>query len=138
MTRPPAGPALVTVAVTEREVVVARGHQRTSWLIREGNGWRPASDAPSASVTLLEPAPGTVWERTIDLALAPGTLLMRVDSRPAPPRRRDPLEHLRREERLAPRMVRRQVFAVDRRGALVPEASAGTPAVTGAKGAPRR
>ncbi len=114
------------MAVTEREVVVARGHERTTWLIREGSGWRPASGSPGASVTVLEPAPGTVWERVIDLALAPGSRLMRVDSRPAPLRRRDPLEHLQREARLAPRWVRRLVFVVDRRGALVPEASAET------------
>jgi len=122
------GETLVTVEVTEQEVVVARGHQRTSWLVRDGRRWRPASGAPTATVTLRDPPPGTVWERTIELRVAPGTLLLRHDSRPAPARRCDPLEHLQRETRLAARIVQRRIYLVDRRGALVPHEADGSPA----------
>lgn len=132
------GTTRVTVEVTERETVVARGHQRTSWLVRDGRRWGPVGSAPGASVTLHDPPPGTVWERSIELRVAPGTLLMRLESRPAPARRRDPLEHLQRETRLPPRVVQRRIFAVDRRGALVPQATEGTPADPGRNGAPSR
>ncbi len=138
MTAASSGETLVTVEVTERETVVARGHQRTSWLVRDGRRWSPAGGAPGASVTLRDAPPGTVWERSIELRVAPGTLLLRLESRPAPARRRDPLEHLQREARLPPLVVQRRIFAVDRRGALVAQATDGTPAGTGHNEVPSR
>lgn len=123
--------AWVTVVVTEHEVVVPRGHQRVTWFVREGNAWLPTERLENAIVTLKESPPGTVWERTIDLRVLPGTELMRLESRPGPPRRQDPLDYLRQEVRLAPREVRRLYFLVDPRGNLAIRPAAGAPSPRG-------
>jgi hypothetical protein len=66
-----------------------------------------------------ESGPGTVWEQLVVLALPAGTQVMRVDSRPGPAARKDPLAYLRSGAKLPPRKTQRTYFRVDDSGRLV-------------------
>ena len=115
------------VELFESETILERGHRTLLWLVRRNDEWTSATEWPGAVVESLAPGPGTVWERRIEIRLPRGTVLQRVESRPAPVRRRDPLDYLAREARRAARRVKRSRFRVGRDGDLVPERPRGSP-----------
>lgn len=98
--------------------MVERGHARVVWFVRQGDSWLAAAQHPDAEVEELDAGPGTVWERRVELRLARGARLMRVESRPAPDASRDAMDYLTRAPRLAERRVLRQYYQVGPRGAL--------------------
>jgi hypothetical protein len=106
------------VDLVDGEHVVARGAARTTWFVRQGEGWVRAADWAGAEVERRSSGPGTVWERAIRLSLPAGTELLRVETRPLPPPPRDPLSYLQSEIRTTPRATRRTVFRVLRGGRL--------------------
>lgn len=107
---------LVELVDTER--VVPRGALRTTWFVRQGEGWTKAADWAGAELERRNSGPGTVWERAIRLSLPAGTEVMRVETRPRPEEPKDPLSYLERDTRAAPRATRRTVFRVERGGRL--------------------
>jgi hypothetical protein len=115
---PPASP-LTRLELTDGETVVARGTRAISWFVRKGQGWINARGWPEVKVESLDAGPGTVWECRLELEVPLGTLLMRVESHPAPLERTDPMGYLERETRRARRRVVRTFFKVGRRGALL-------------------
>ena len=114
---------LESIELTDGEFVVNRGTRVISWWVKKADGWLNARGWPDAEIEQLESGPGTVWECRIRLALARGTLLMRVESRPTRAARKDPLEYLARETRRARREVKRTYFRVGRCGELLAERS---------------
>jgi len=104
--------------LTETETVVERGHRRVVWFIQDGNRWSPAAKWPGVSIADEQPGPGTIWVRHLEVRLAVGQLLLRVESRPAARRTREVLDFLRRETRLAERDTKRTRYRVARRGEL--------------------
>ena len=117
--------SLESIELDDGEVVVARGTRAISWWVRKGDGWINARGWPGAKVEQLPPGPGTVWQCRLELELPLGTVLMRVESRPVPLARKDPLDYLERETRRARRKVTRTYFKVGSRGALLPERERG-------------
>ncbi|MEB2310402.1 MAG: hypothetical protein OZ921_01285 [Sorangiineae bacterium] len=107
------------VELTSSESVGERGTTRLTWRVRVGDGWVGAADYPGVTIERLAAGPGTIWEIRLVLELPTGTLLMRVDSRPGEPQRGDVLDFLARAPRLPPRRVRRTLYRVGPRGALV-------------------
>ena len=114
---------LESIELTDGEFVVKRGTRAISGWVRKSDGWINARESPGAKVEQLDAGPGTVWQCRLDLELPRGTLLMRVESRPVPAARKDPLEYLERETRRARRTVIRTYFKVGRRGELLAERS---------------
>jgi hypothetical protein len=112
------------IELTDAESVTDRGTLRVSWLVRHNDGWVRAADYPGATQERLQAGPGTVWESRIELELAEGTLLARVESRPGARTRKDPLEYLRRETRAPARDVQRLLYRVGASGALRRESRA--------------
>jgi hypothetical protein len=106
------------VEVRSLERVVEHGHAKVAWLVRQHDAWVAAGEVAGAEVQQLDPGPGTVWEVQTTLRLPKGTLLMRVESRPAAAIARDPLEYLARETRQAARRVQRTYHRVGHRGVL--------------------
>jgi hypothetical protein len=111
-------PPVVGVELLEEETVVDRGTRRVTWFVKRADVWEHASRWPAVASAELDAGPGTVWRRQLVLQLPTQTELMRVETRPAPPRRRDAFEYLRAEVRNAPRQVRRTYYRVAPRGAL--------------------
>ena len=107
------------VELIDAEVIVPRGRRITTWFVRHNDGWLRAAAHPNATVDTLAPGPGTVFEHRIELALAQGTRLRRVESSPASEARRDPLAHLAYARRSPRRTTRRTEFSVGPRGELV-------------------
>ena len=108
----------VTIELTEGEYVAARGKRELTWLIRLNDAWVHVSKWPGAEVERGELKSGMVWENRTRLLVAPGALLTRVESRPAPYVQRDALDYLRRGGSAA-RQVLRQEFRVGARGQLL-------------------
>jgi hypothetical protein len=91
---PKAGP-LETIELVDEEHVVPRGSAETIWFVDLGARWVAAAQTPGARVFSVDPGPGTVWERRVELQLPRGTRLLRVRSSPNF-LTRTPLEHLER------------------------------------------
>ena len=80
--KPPAETKLETVELHEDEHIVPRGSARSTWHVKVKDAWVRAPDVPGARVTQLDPAPGSVWRRRIELELAAGTALLLTESSP--------------------------------------------------------
>jgi hypothetical protein len=104
----PTSTDLVHVEVVDEEQIVPHGSAGTTWWVRVHDAWSAAAALPGASVTSLDPGPGTVWRRQIELNLPRGTRLLRVESAPLV-ERRTPLEYLARKPTAA-RKVRKTEF----------------------------
>lgn len=113
---------LEQVELFESEIVAGRGRQQTHYLVRFNDGWVSAREHPGAKVESLDTAPGTVWERRIELELPRGTRLVRVVSSPLSEPRREPLDYLKGRPEKPRRRVRRTELSVGARGALRPVA----------------
>lgn len=113
---------MVRVELESRESIAERGTVKVAWLARSGDAWVRAGELSGAVVEQLEPGAGTIWRVRIEIELAPGSRLMRVESRPALPERLGALDYLAREVRQPRRRVRRTTFRVGRRGELEREA----------------
>jgi hypothetical protein len=100
----------------EDEHIVPHGSAETTWWVRVNESW--AAAATLGEVTSLDPGPGTVWRRRVELRLAGGTRLLRVESRPLI-QHKTPLEFLARQPTTA-RKLRRVEFVVGRGGEPVP------------------
>ena len=109
----------VRVELVESEHVVPYGEARVTWLVQKADGWVRATEWPSAVLEDRDAGPGTVWERAVIVELPPGTLLERVESRPRPLPRKDPLSYFDRQG-ARPRATRRTRYRVDVGGRLVP------------------
>jgi hypothetical protein len=112
---------LLRLELTDGEIVVPRGTRAVSWWVKKGEGWINARGWPETKVESLDAGPGTVWESRLELEVPLGTLLMRVETNPAPLERTDPFGYLERETRRARRRVVRTYFKVGRRGQLLRE-----------------
>jgi hypothetical protein len=113
-----APPRQVLIELTEGEYVTARGTRELTWLVRLNDGWIHVSQWPGAEVERCQARSGVVWENLTRLPVSPGLRLIRVESRPAPYQRRDPLDYLRRSPQAARRTLR-QEFRVGSRGELL-------------------
>jgi hypothetical protein len=117
----PGGERKVSIELTEGEYVVERGKRELTWLIRIADAWVHISKWPGAEIQRCELRSGMVWENRTHLLVAPGTRLIRVESRPAPYVKRDALSYLERPA-AAKRRVSRQQFRVGARGNLLKSA----------------
>lgn len=119
----PPGVTEVTVAtelveVVEDERVAPHGQAHVWWFVQKADDYVKAGEWPGAVSERRDAGPGTVWERVIRFSVPRGTELMRVETRPRPAVRRDPLAYLEREQKGAPTVTRRSYFVVSRGGRL--------------------
>lgn len=108
----------VRVELESSESIAERGTRKVAWLVRVADAWVRAGELSGATVEQLEPRAGTIWCSRIEILLAPGTRLMRVESRPAPLERKSALDYLAQEIRQPRRRVQRTLYRVGRRGEL--------------------
>lgn len=116
MSAAPTSSDLVQVELVEDEQIVPHGSAGTTWWVRVQDAWAAASALPGAVVTSLDPGPGTVWRRQLELTLPRGTRLLRVEAAPLV-ERRTPLEYLARKPTAA-RKVRKIEYLVGSGGRL--------------------
>lgn len=126
-----AGRTRYRVALTERGSVVERGEQVELWFVRAQDAWLRAPEHPSAAIESSsldhEPAEsgsercpsGTIWVRTTELVLAPGTHLMLRQSAPRP-RRLSVMNYLKQGLATTQRLVRERHFVVTGNYRLTP------------------
>lgn len=125
------GGARYRVALTERASIVDRGEQVELWFVRVNDAWVRAVEHPGASVESSslddEPAEpggnrcpsGTIWIRTTELVLAPGTQLLQRQSAPRP-RRLSVMSYLKQGLATTQRVVRERHFVVTGNYRLMP------------------
>lgn len=106
------------VEVVESERIAAHGHVHVWWFVEKADDYVKAGTWPGAVVERRDAGPGTVWESVIHLVLPRGTELMRVEVRPHPAERQDPLSYLERDQKRAPNRTRRSYYVVARGGQL--------------------
>jgi hypothetical protein len=112
-----AGPPERVVLVAE-EFVGERGSVKVSWLVKFNDGFVGAAELPGARSERLDAGPRVVWRARIELYLARGTEVVRVETRPAA-ERGSTFAHLTGAARPArPRLLRTR-FIVGARGELV-------------------
>jgi len=116
-----AGPPapLEEVVVVEEEFVTGRGSATVGWFVPLNDGVVRAHRHPSARVEVLERGPSIVWRRRVTLALARGSVLTRVESRPRA-EARTAFEHLTGGSRAPARRAVRTRYRVDSGGQLTP------------------
>lgn len=114
----PAPPREVTIELTCGEYVAPRGTSELNWLVRYNDGWIHISEWPGVEIERRETRPGVIWENLNRLRLLSGTRLTRIESRPAPYKKRDALDYLGKSVQ-AGRRVSRQEFRVSSRGELL-------------------
>jgi len=117
MTHAPS-PPVEQVEVIDEERIVERGTGQVNWFVRLNDAWVHVSAWPGARSERLDAGAGTVWQSRTELALPRGTHLMRVESRPNPYAREDPLDYLTRGAPAKSRRTRRTYYVVGRSGAL--------------------
>ncbi len=110
------------VELFEEEFVVARGTAQVHWFVRLNDGWVHCASYDGARATQLDTGAGVVYRTRVDLDLALGTELMRVESRPERPQRRSAVEHLLQPRTSQPRKTVRRYFVVARGGRLQAQA----------------
>ena len=106
------------VEVTDEERIVARGTAHVTWFARVNDVWVHVSAWPGARSERLQAAAGMVWQSRVELDMPRGARLMRVESRPMPYAREDPLAYLTRGAPSKSRKVRRNYYVVGRLGEL--------------------
>jgi hypothetical protein len=106
------------VELFESETIVERGSRTVLWRVCRNDAWLSVTEWPDARIDTLEPPAGTVWQRRILLRVPRGTILIRLESRPAPTQRLNPLEYLRRERFRTGRRTKRVAYRVGSGGQL--------------------
>jgi len=114
-------PPLESVELIESEVVAGRGRKQVHYLVRFADSWMAASKHPDARVESLDPGPGTVWERRVELELPRGAQVRRIVSTPLPDPDADPLAYLTHAAPKARRRTDDTLLRVAARGRLVPD-----------------
>jgi hypothetical protein len=112
------------VVLVNEEFVGERGSVKVTWLVAHNDGFVAAADSPGASSERLDAGPGVVWRTRIELELARGTSLIRVETRPGA-QRGSTLAHLTGGARSERARVVRRGFVVGARGELIPETKPG-------------
>lgn len=105
------------VSVTEEEFVARRGVGKVQWFVRVNDGWVRSLRHATARNVRLDVGSGRVYATRVELELERGCRLMRVTARPRAVRR-TVLECMQLGP-TADALVRRDYFAVGRRGDLV-------------------
>lgn len=108
-----------TVELVDSARIVPYGEALVTWFVRKNDAWMRAAEWPGAVAERRDAGPGTVWERAVTLELAPGTELLRVESRPRAEPPRDPLSYLDRRKPRA-RATRRTRYRVEVGGRVSP------------------
>jgi hypothetical protein len=106
------------VELFESETIVERGSRMVLWRVCHNDASVSVTEWPDAQIDTLEPPAGTVWQRRILLRVPRGTILIRMESGPAPMQRLDPLDYLRRERVRAGRRTRHVTYRVGSGGQL--------------------
>jgi hypothetical protein len=117
MSEAPSPPQEV-VEVVDEERIVERGTGQVNWFVRLNDGWVHVSAWPGALSERLDAAAGVVWQSRTQLRVPRGTQFMRVESRPTPYAREDPLDYLTRGAPSKSRKTRRNYYAAGRGGEL--------------------
>jgi len=112
-------PPFELVEVIDEERIVERGTGQVNWFVRLNDGWVHVSVWPGARSERLDAGAGTVWQSRTELEVPRGTHFMRVESRPNPYAREDPLAYLTRGAPSKSRRTRRSYFVVARAGELI-------------------
>ncbi len=115
---PGTSPRELPIDLTSGEYVAPRGKREITWLVALNDDWVHVSAWPGAEVERNQAMSGTVWENRTRLRVAPGTRLMRIESRPIAYKQRDALDYLSRGGG-ENRQIVRQEFQVGGRGELV-------------------
>jgi hypothetical protein len=105
------------VVLVDEEFVGERGNVKVTWLIAHNDGFVPAAQSPGARSTRLDAGPGVVWRSRIEIELARGDVVVRVESRPRVVRG-STLEHLTGSAKSKRARVVRTRFVVGPRGTL--------------------
>jgi len=108
-----------SIELIDEERIVPYGAARTTWLVRQGEGWIRAAVWPGATTEARDAGPGTVWERAVKLVVARGTELMRVESRPRPEAPKDLFAYFGKKS-AHPRTTRRTLYRVEAGGRVRP------------------
>ncbi|HEY4106545.1 MAG TPA: hypothetical protein VGM44_21740 [Polyangiaceae bacterium] len=116
---PPASPPLELVDVIDEERIAPRGTAQVNWFVRLNDSWVHVSEWPGALSERLDAGVGTVWQSRTELRVPRGTHLMRVESRPNPYAREQPLDYLTRGAPSKSRKTRRNYYRVGRAGELM-------------------
>jgi hypothetical protein len=107
------------VVLVDEEFVGERGSVKVTWLVAHNDGFVPAVKSPGARSERLDAGPGVVWRSRTEVELARGSLVVRVETRPAVVRG-STLEHLTGSARSKRAKVVRSRFVVGPRGMLAP------------------
>ncbi len=85
----PSSVLLPTLELIEFEKVVPRGVSKQTWAVRLNDRWFQAVQVPGAVVVGSPSRSGVVWERRVQLALAPGTSVRLTAENPQRAQRKD-------------------------------------------------
>jgi hypothetical protein len=109
------------VVLVDEEFVGERGNVKVVWLVAHNDGFIPARQSVGARNERLDAGPGVVWRSRIEIELARGAPVVRVETRPGA-RRGSTLEHLTGGAKSGRSRTVRKRFVVGPRGELTPEA----------------
>ena len=105
------------VTLLEFEKVVPRGVSRQTWSVYCEGRWLSARLVPGAVVSAHSSRPGYIWERSVELKLAPGTKLELLSERPRPRKSLDAFSILTVDQ-ASPTLVRKVPHQVSSCGQL--------------------
>jgi hypothetical protein len=108
------------VEFVDEEFVGERGSVKVVWLVAHNDGFVPASKVPGARSERLDAGPRVVWRSRVQVELARGTTVVRVETRPDSTRG-STLSHLTGTAKNKRSGVVRKRFVVGPRGKLAPE-----------------
>lgn len=118
MTSPPR--QTFQISLDTFEAVISGGVQRVTWkfLCDKEDEWVPAKIWPDTQFEDVERSSRMVWQQRISVRLPEDARLLRVESRPAPRQRRDPLTYLVGTRNNSKTRTVRTEFRVTRSGQL--------------------
>jgi hypothetical protein len=106
------------VVLVNEEFVGERGSVKVAWLVKYNDGFVAAAELPGARSERLDAGPRVVWRTRIDVELARGTEVVRVETRPGAARG-STLDHLTGGARPTRPRILRTRFVVAARGELL-------------------
>jgi len=108
------------VVLVNEEFVGERGTVKVVWHVRHNDGFVSASESPGARSERLDAGPRVVWRSRVEVELARGTPVVRVETRSGASRS-STLAHLTGVAKSSRPEIVRTRFVVGPRGDLVPE-----------------